>query len=103
MGRNTLCVGHHSIYNFRSWWEVREQGALRRRVSFPDPLGVLSCEVPGSDRPCQHHCEVFNQELGAQRCLNSGELQSWKLGVGELFFPIARPPVGLTLRFPRFQ
>lgn len=26
---------------------MREQGALRRRVSFPDPLGVLSCEVPG--------------------------------------------------------
>lgn len=53
----------------------REHGAVRRRLSFP--AGVLSCEVPGSDCPSKHHCEVLYQELAAQRCLHSGEPQAW--------------------------
>lgn len=53
---------------------------LEEEVCFPAPLGVLSCEVPGSDCPSQHHREVFHQELGAQRCLHSGELQGCRWG-----------------------
>ena len=52
---------------------------IRRRFSFPAPLGVLSCKVSGSDCSSQHHREILHQELAAQRCFHSGELPGARL------------------------
>lgn len=51
-----------------------EAWGTRRRFSPPAPLGVLRCEVSGSDCPSQHHREVLHQELAAQRRFHGGEL-----------------------------
>lgn len=78
-------------------------GAFRRRLSFPAPLGVLSCEVPGSDCASEHHCEVFYQELAAQRRLHSGELQAWGCWGEEALLSLCASPYSLNPSFPRSQ
>ena len=102
-GRNTLRVGHHSVYKLQELGGGGGMGAFRRRVSFLAPLGVLGCEVPGSDCPSQHHREVLHQELAAQRCLHSGELPGWGGGAGEALLSCCSSPCSLNPLLPRSQ
>ena len=75
--------------------ELGGGGGIRRRFSFPAPLGVLSCEVSGSDCSSQHHCEILHQELAAQRCFHGGELPGARLmgqcGQGNLSLQLLQP------------